>query len=137
MVSDFLKGQIDAALDITMSELATVLFERHTIRATPAMFSRHLIHRLNYTYKKSLIATERRHEQVRAARYEWTHWRQPRMRLEPHRLIFIDETAVTTKMTHLRGRSLRGARLEADAPFGHWRIRTFIAGLRVDELAAP
>ena len=41
-----------AALDITMSELATVLFERHTIRATPAMLSRHLIHRLNDTYKK-------------------------------------------------------------------------------------
>ena len=59
------------------------------------------------------------------------------MRLEPHRLIFIDETAVTTKMTRLRGRSLRGARLEADAPFGHWRTQTFIAGLRVDELAAP
>ena len=68
VVSDFLKGQIDAAPDITMSELATVLFERHTIRATPAMLSRYLIHRLNYTYKKSLIATERRREQVRAAR---------------------------------------------------------------------
>ena len=52
VVSDFLKGQIDAACDITMSELATVLFERHTIKATPAMLSRHLIHRLNYTYKK-------------------------------------------------------------------------------------
>ena len=50
---------------------------------------------------------------------------------------FIDETAVTTKMTRLRGRSLRGARLEADAPFGHWRTQTFIAGLRVDELTAP
>jgi transposase len=24
-----------------------------------------------------------------------------------------------------------------DAPFGHWRTQTFIAGLRVDELAAP
>lgn len=59
------------------------------------------------------------------------------MRLEPHRLVFIDETAVTTKMTRLRGRCRRGARLEADAPFGHWRTQTFIAGLRVDELAAP
>ena len=37
----------------------------------------------------------------------------------------------------LRGRFLRGARLETDAPFGHWRTQTFIAGLRVDELAAP
>ena len=52
VVSDFLKGQIGAAPDISMLELATVLFERHTIKATPAMLSRHLIHRLNYTYKK-------------------------------------------------------------------------------------
>lgn len=59
------------------------------------------------------------------------------MRLEPHRLIFIDETAVTTKMTRLRGRSPCGTRLEADAPFGHWRTQTFIAGLRIDELTAP
>lgn len=58
------------------------------------------------------------------------------MRLEPYRLVFIDETAVTTKMTRLRGRSLRGTRLEADAPFGHWRTQTFIAGLRIDELSA-
>ena len=33
VVSDFLKGQIDAAPDIIMSELATVLFERPTITA--------------------------------------------------------------------------------------------------------
>ena len=59
------------------------------------------------------------------------------MRLEPHRLVFIDETAVTTKMTRLRGRSPRGARLEADALFSHWRTQTFIAGLRVDELTTP
>ena len=52
VVSDFLKGQIDAAPDITMPELATVLFEGHEIRATPAMLSRHLILRLRYTYKK-------------------------------------------------------------------------------------
>ena len=74
---------------------------------------------------------------MRARRYDWQHRRQPRMRLEPHRLVFIDETAVTTKMTRLRGRSPCGTRLEADAPFGHWRTQTFIAGLRVDELTAP
>lgn len=59
------------------------------------------------------------------------------MRLEPQRLVFLDETVVTTKLTRLRGRSPRGQRLEADAPFGHWSTQTFIAGLRVDELSAP
>ncbi len=67
----------------------------------------------------------------------WKAYRQPRMRAEPHRLVFIDETGTTTKMTRLRGRSRRGTRLEADAPFGHWKTQTFIAGLRCDGLTAP
>ena len=59
------------------------------------------------------------------------------MRAEPHRLVFVDETAVTTKLTRLRGRSLRGTRLPGAAPFGHWKAQTFIAGLRCHELTAP
>lgn len=53
------------------------------------------------------------------------------------RLIFIDETGTTTKMTRLRGRARVGARLKAKAPFGHWGTQTFIAGLRYDGLIAP
>lgn len=56
---------------------------------------------------------------------------------EPHRLVFIDETATTTKMTRLRGRARRGQRLRARAPFGHWKTQTFIAALRCDGLTAP
>jgi transposase len=74
---------------------------------------------------------------VRQTRDEWTVLRQPRMRQEVHRLIFLDETGTTTKMTRLRGRARRGARLKADAPFGHWATQTFIAGLRCDGLIAP
>jgi transposase len=59
------------------------------------------------------------------------------MRLEPHRLIFLDETGTTTKMTRLRGRCLKGQRLLAKAPFGHWKTQTFIAGLRCGALTAP
>ena len=51
--------------------------------------------------------------------------------------MFIDETSVKTNMTPLRGRSLRGKRLVADAPFGKWNTQTFIAGLRCNELVAP
>jgi len=46
------------------------------------------------------------------------------MREEPDRLVFLDETATTTKMTRLRGRALRGQRLKARAPFGHWGTQT-------------
>ena len=59
------------------------------------------------------------------------------MRRQPQRLIFLDETSVKTNMTPLRGRSPRGERLIADAPFGRWHTQTFIAGLRCDELIAP
>lgn len=59
------------------------------------------------------------------------------MRAAPHRLVFLDETATTTKMTRLRGRSRRGARLRAHAPFGKWATQTFIAALRHDRIDAP
>lgn len=51
------------------------------------------------------------------------------MRAHPDRLVFIDETSVKTNLTRLRGRSLRGHRLEMSAPFGAWGTQTFIAGL--------
>ena len=55
--------------------------------------------------------------------------RQPRMRREPHRLVFIDETAVKTNLTRLRDRAPVGERLYGVAPFGKWGTQTFIAGL--------
>lgn len=59
------------------------------------------------------------------------------MKLEPHRLVFIDETSTKTNMTRLYGRSPKGTRLEADTPYGHWKTQTFIAGLRHDGITAP
>ena len=59
------------------------------------------------------------------------------MRLEPQRLVFLDETGTTTKMTRLRGRCPEGQRLLSKAPFGHWKTQTFVAGLRHDGLVAP
>jgi transposase len=59
------------------------------------------------------------------------------MREQPHRLVFLDETYVNTTMTRLRGRSRKGQRFRASAPFGHWGTHTVIAGLRGHELSAP
>jgi transposase len=74
---------------------------------------------------------------VAEARDEWIAKRQPRMRREAHRLVFVDETGTNTKMTRLRGRCLKGRRLKAKVPFGHWKIQTFIAALRQGGLTAP
>lgn len=56
-------------------------------------------------------------------------WRERQPRADARRLIFIDESFATTNMTRLRGRSPRGERLIAKAPFGHWMTTTLIAAL--------
>lgn len=83
------------------------------------------------------MASECARADVAERRRVWLSDRQPAMRCEPHRLVFIDETSVNTKMTRLRGRARKGRRLKASAPFGKWGTQTFIAGLRCDGLTAP
>jgi transposase len=57
--------------------------------------------------------------------------------LNPERLVFIDETGASTKMTRLYGRCQRGERLVSYVPFGHWKTTTFIGALRQDQITAP
>jgi transposase len=64
-------------------------------------------------------------------------WRAGQRLLDPSRLIFIDETGTSTNMARLRGRARRGARLIGKVPHGHWKITTFVAGLRCDAIIAP
>ncbi|MFB9950721.1 IS630 family transposase [Rhizobium puerariae] len=132
----FLVGTVEKQPDITMPELAVRLFEEHTVKADPAELSRFLC-RCGFTKKKALLASECERADVAKARHRWRQSRQSRMRNQPGRLVFIDETSVTTKMTRLRGRSRKGERLKAHAPFGHWGTQTFIAALRCDGLTAP
>ena len=40
-------------------------------------------------------------------------------------------------MARLRGRAPKGERLRAGIPHGHWKTSTFVAGLRLDGIAAP
>ena len=56
--------------------------------------------------------------------------------LDARRLVFIDETAVTTKMVRHYGRCLRGKRLVGSVPHGHWKTLTYVAALRMDGLTA-
>lgn len=58
-------------------------------------------------------------------------------KLKAARLVFIDETAVTTKMVRQCGRAPVGERLVAKVPYGHWKTLTLIAALRVDGVTAP
>ena len=64
-------------------------------------------------------------------------WRSRQHRVDPARLVFIDETWTKTNMAPLRGWAPRGARLRSKVPWGHWNTMTFIAALRVDRIDAP
>ena len=59
------------------------------------------------------------------------------MREHRSRLIFLNDTSTNTKMTKTCGRCLKGERLHAKAPFGHWGTQTLIAGLKGNGLVAP
>jgi len=83
--------------------------------------------------KKSLHAAEQDREDVRAAR---ANWKQEQPQLDPSKFVFIDETGTSTNMTRLRGRCPRGKRLVAKVPHGHWKMTTFVAGLRQDGITA-
>ena len=58
-------------------------------------------------------------------------------RIDPARLVFIDETWTKTNMTPLRGWAPCGQRLPGKAPYGRWKTMTFLAALRHDRLTAP
>jgi transposase len=64
-------------------------------------------------------------------------WAQRVPGLDPHKLVFIDETGANTKMTRRYGRAPRGQRVIGRVPHGHWKTTTFVAALRADGLVAP
>jgi transposase len=64
-------------------------------------------------------------------------WKRYQARLDPRRLVFIDETWAKTNMTRTHGRAPRGQRLVDKVPHGHWKTLTFLAALRCDAITAP
>src|ERR1700720_4237976 len=80
------------------------------------------------------MAAEQDRPDVARRRAQWTKYRE---RIDPCRLVFIDETWTKTNMAPLRGWAPRGQRLKAKVPHGHWQTMTFLAALRHDRVTAP
>ena len=80
------------------------------------------------------MAGERDRPDVARRRAQWTKYQD---RVEPERLVFIDETWTKTNMAPLRGWAPRGKRLVAKVPHGNWKTTTFVAALRLDRIEAP
>ena len=64
-------------------------------------------------------------------------WKRYQARLDPRRLVFIDETWAKTNMTRTHGRCAKGQRLVDKVPHGHRKTLTFLAALRCDAITAP
>jgi transposase len=84
--------------------------------------------------KKTVLAREQERADVARRRAQWQRYQG---RIDPTRLVFIDETWTKTNMAPLRGWGLRGARLLSKVPYGHWNTMTFVAALRHDRIDAP
>lgn len=84
--------------------------------------------------KKTVVASERDRPDIARRRAQWAKYQG---RIDPARLVFIDETWTKTNMAPLRGWAPRGSQLTAGVPHGHWKTMTFLAALRHDRIDAP
>jgi hypothetical protein len=64
-------------------------------------------------------------------------WRESQDKLDPDRLVFIDETWASINMARTHGRCQRGERLRASIPHGHWKTTTCVAALTTRGIIAP
>src|SRR5947209_5544907 len=83
--------------------------------------------------RKTPHASERDTPEVQEERREFAEEVEP---IEPRRLVFVDETGVTTAMTPAYGRAPKGERVEASAP-ASWESVTVIAAMGLDGVRAP
>ncbi len=77
----------------------------------------------------TLRAAEQDREDVAQARLAWWTEMGGVGGISSERLVFLDECGVLTTMVRLHGRSPRGTRACASAPFGHWTRVTVLGAL--------
>jgi hypothetical protein len=97
-------GAIDADVDITLVELSELLHRKHEVSFASSTVWR-FPRRHDLTFKKTAHASEQERPGAATRRQAWFD-AQPD--LDPEDLVFIDETAVSTKLDRLRGRAPRG-----------------------------
>ncbi len=84
--------------------------------------------------KKSLHALERDTAMNLQRRIEFLdHIRT----IPAEKLIFLDESGVTTSMTRLDGRAPRGRRVHEATPGGHWKTLTILGAMNLGGMLAP
>lgn len=77
--------------------------------------------------KKSIYAAE---QDIAAVRERRAAWRKQASRIDPDRLIFLDESGVATDMTRRYGRAPGGRRVRQGVPSGRWRTLSILGAIR-------
>jgi len=129
---DWLLARIVEQPDLTLRALLAELAVRGVAVSYGAVWT--FFASEGISFKKSLHTSEQDRANVARRRL---HWKTHQGKLDPSRLVFIDETWAKTNMTRTRGRCARSERLIAKVPHGHWRTMTFLAALRADRIDAP
>ncbi|MES0217219.1 IS630 family transposase [Mesorhizobium sp. C280B] len=130
----FIGGLIEERKDITLNEMVERLLAEQSVRISRSALSAWLRGR-GWTFKKkSAHALEQDRPDILKRRRAWF---EGQLDLDPAKLVFIDETGLSTKMARLRGRAPRGERCRAGVPHGHWKTTTFTGALRLTGMTAP
>jgi transposase len=120
---DWLLARLAAAPDLTVRALRAELETERGLRVGYGAVWRFLA-REGLSFKKKPARRRAR-------------WRRHQARIDPTRLVFVDETWAKTNMTRTHGRAPRGQRLVAHAPQCRGTTMTFLAALRHDRIDAP
>ena len=132
--ADFILGQFKKKPDLTLMELREKIRERHGLSFGYGTLWRFLARHRITRKKKTGHASEQEREDVEAAREAWF---EGQLDLDPLKLVFLDETSISTNMARRFGWAPRGERCRASVPFGHRETQTLIAALRIDRIDAP
>ena len=96
----FLEGLWAEKSDITLQALCDRLLSERGVKADTSLMSPLLAPSRRHALKKTLVAREQDHPDVKRHRLRW---RSHQRRVDPSRLVFIDETVTKTNMTRLYG----------------------------------
>ncbi|AWN50692.1 IS630 family transposase [Methylobacterium sp. 17Sr1-1] len=118
--------------NIVLSELRDALAEQGVTSSTSSL-SRFLARHCITRKKGALHAAEQDRPDVAQARQAWF---EGQLDLDPDRLVFIDETAASTRMARRYGWAPRGQRCRLPMPCGHYKTTTITAALRTSGLTA-
>jgi transposase len=122
---DLVRQQPDATLDELRRRVGTPCSRMALWRA---------VRKLTLTRKKKTLHARQRDDPETQAKRE--AFREKMAGIDPHRLVFVDETGATTAMTRAYGRAPRGERVVGTVP-GQWKSVTLISALRLSGVVAP